>query len=162
MEGVSRFRQKAARADVARPSPAVTVDPRGAAPRIARVSVGKAGASVPGRSREQRLSALRLANEIRSARARLKKELASGKIELAQVLARPPECVRTARVRDVLLALPKIGSVKAAGILADCGIAHSKTLGGLTDRQRTELLNRFSPRRPRQAIRRGRQVIRRG
>jgi hypothetical protein len=41
------------------------------------------------------------------------------------------------------LALPKIGSVKAGRILADCGIAHSKTLGGLTERQRTELLNRF-------------------
>ena len=107
------------------------------------MSAGKAGASVPGRSREQRLRALRLANEIRSARAQLKKDLASGKIELAQVLARSPECVRTARVRDVLLALPKIGSVKAARILADCGIAHSKTLGGLTDRQRTELMNRF-------------------
>jgi hypothetical protein len=46
-------------------------------------------------------------------------------------------------VRDVLLALPKIGSVKAGRILADCGIAHSKTLGGLSERQRTELLNRF-------------------
>jgi hypothetical protein len=73
-----------------------------AAPKIARVSAGKADASVSGRSREQRLRALRLANEIRSARAQLKKDLASGKIELAQVLARPPECVRTARVRDVL------------------------------------------------------------
>jgi hypothetical protein len=107
------------------------------------VSAGKANASVPGRSREQRLRALRLANEIRSARAQLKKDLASGKIELAQILAQPPECLRTARVRDVLLALPKIGSVKAGRILADCGIAHSKTLAGLTERQRTELLNRF-------------------
>src|SRR6266511_910034 len=35
----------------------------GAVPGIARVSVGKADASVPGRSREQRLRALRLANE---------------------------------------------------------------------------------------------------
>jgi hypothetical protein len=43
----------------------------------------------------------------------------------------------------VLLVLPKIGSVKAGRILADCGIAHSKTLGGLTERQRTELMNRF-------------------
>jgi hypothetical protein len=107
------------------------------------VSSGEANASVPGRSREQRLRALQLANEIRSARAQLKKELASGKIELAQILAQPPESVRTARVRDVLLALPKIGAVKAGRILAECGIAHSKTLGGLTDRQRTELLNRF-------------------
>ena len=111
--------------------------------KSARVSTGKANASVPGRSREQRLRALRLANEIRSARAKLKKDLASGKLELAQILAQPPECVRTARVRDVLLVLPKIGSVKAGRILADCGIAHSKTLGGLTERQRAELLNRF-------------------
>ena len=86
---------------------------------------------------------MRLANEIRSARAQLKKELASGKIELARILAQPPEYVRTARVRDVLLGLPKIGSVKAGRILADCGIAHSETLGGLTERRRTELLNRF-------------------
>ena len=115
----------------------------GAAANIARVSAGKANASAPGRSREQRLRALRLANEIRSARANLKKNLASGKIELAQILAQPPTCVRTARVRDVLLVLPKIGSVKADRILAHCGIAHSKTLGGLTERQRTELISRF-------------------
>jgi hypothetical protein len=114
-----------------------------AAPKIARVSAGKANATVPGRSREQRLRALRLANEIRSARAQLKKDLASGKIELPQILAQPPEYVRTARVRDVLLALPKIGSVKASRILADYGIAPTKTLGGLTERQRTELINRF-------------------
>jgi hypothetical protein len=75
--------------------------------------------------------------------SKLKKDLASGKIELAQVVAQPPECVRTARVDDVLLALPKIGAVKAGRILADCGIAHSKTLGALTERQRTELLSRF-------------------
>jgi hypothetical protein len=115
----------------------------GAAPRIARVSAGKANANASGRSREQRLRALRLANEIRSARAKLKKELASGEIELTQILAQPPECVQTARVRDVLLALPKIGSVKAGRILADCGIAPTKTLGRLTERQRTELMHRF-------------------
>jgi len=46
-------------------------------------------------------------------------------------------------VRDVLLALPKIGSVKAGRILADCGITHLKTLSGVSERQRTELMNRF-------------------
>jgi hypothetical protein len=107
------------------------------------VSEGSAGAGIPGRSREQRLRALEQANEVRTARAKLKKELASGKIELVQVVADPPACVRTARVRDVLLALPKIGSVRAGRILAQCGIAHSKTLGGLTDRQRGELINLF-------------------
>ena len=104
---------------------------------------GNAGAGVPGRSREQRLRALEQANQVRSARARLKQELASGKLELAQIVADPPACVRTARVRDLLLVLPKIGAVRAGRILGQCGIAHSKTLAGLTDRQRRELINLF-------------------
>ena len=107
------------------------------------MSEGSAGAGVPGRSSEQRLRALERANEVRTARAKLKKELASGKIELVQILADPPACVRTARIRDVLLVVPKIGSVRAGRILAQCRIAHSKTLGGLTDRQRGELINLF-------------------
>jgi hypothetical protein len=107
------------------------------------VSEGSVGAGVPGRSREQRLHALEQANEVRRARARLKKELAAGKIELVQILADPPACVRTARVRDVLLAVPRIGSVRAGRILAQSRIAHSKTLGGLTDRQRGELISLF-------------------
>ncbi|HEY8777900.1 MAG TPA: integration host factor, actinobacterial type [Gaiellaceae bacterium] len=107
------------------------------------MSGGKARASVPGRSREQRLRALEHANEVRSARAKLKRDLAAGEIELAQILAQPPACARTARVRDLLLVLPQIGSVKAGRILARCGIAHAKTLAGLSDRQRAELLNLF-------------------
>jgi hypothetical protein len=95
----------------------------------------------PGRSHEQRLRALQQANEVRSARAQLKKELASGKVELAQILARPPEFAMTAKVRDLLLLLPKIGPVKAGRILAQCRIAHSKTLGGLSERQRSELID---------------------
>ena len=47
------------------------------------------------------------------------------------------------RVREVLLAFPRIGSVTVGRILAQCGIAHSKTLGGLTDRQRDELIDLF-------------------
>jgi hypothetical protein len=107
------------------------------------VSEGSAGAGIPGKSREQRLRALEQANEVRTARAKLKKELASGKVELVQILADPPACVRTAPIRDVLLVVPKIGSVRAGRILAQCRIAHSKTLGGLTDRQRGELINLF-------------------
>jgi hypothetical protein len=107
------------------------------------VSVGKAPAAVPARSREQRQRALQQANEIRMARAKLKKELASGKLTLVQILAEPPACVRTARLRELLLVLPKIGPAKAGRILAQCGIAHSKTLAGLSDRQRAELLNTF-------------------
>jgi hypothetical protein len=44
---------------------------------------------------------------VQSARAKLKRELAAGTTELSQILADPPACVRTARVRDVLVVLPK-------------------------------------------------------
>jgi hypothetical protein len=54
------------------------------------VSESSAGAGVPGRSRQQWLRALEQANEVRTARAELKKELASGTIELVQILADPP------------------------------------------------------------------------
>jgi DNA uptake protein ComE-like DNA-binding protein len=76
-----------------------------------------------------------------SAKATLKKQLAAGTIELAQILAAPPAVLRTARLRDLLIAVPKIGPVKAARILAHCRTAPSKTLGGLTDRQRRELIS---------------------
>jgi transposase len=108
-----------------------------------RVTERRAGTDVPRRSHEQRLRALDQANDVRTARAALKKQLASGKVELAQILADPPPLLRTAPVRDLLLTLPKIGPVKAARILAHCGIAHSKTLAGLSERQRGELINLF-------------------
>jgi S13-like protein len=66
-----------------------------------------------------------------------------GQVGLVEILARPPACARTARVGDLLVALPKIGSVKAGRILARCRISDSKTVAGLTDRQRAELANLF-------------------
>jgi hypothetical protein len=98
---------------------------------------------------------LRLANEIRSARAKLKKDLASGKIEPAKILAQPPECGADGESARRDRGAPEDGSVTAGRILANCGIAHSKTLGGLTERQRTELLNRFRRDRNDKVIRRG-------
>jgi hypothetical protein len=97
--------------------------------------------TAPERSREQRLRALRQANEIRSARAQLRRDLASGRFELAQILAHPPEFAQTAKVFGLLLLVPKIGPVKAGRLLAQCRIAHSKTLAGLSDRQRAALID---------------------
>jgi hypothetical protein len=40
----------------------------------------------------------------------------------------------------MLLAVPKYGRVKANKILQTCRISPSKTIGGLSDRQRAELV----------------------
>jgi len=93
----------------------------------------------PTRSPEQRQRALAKANQIRSARAHLKQELARGQVELTQVLADPPPYAANAKVRELLLVVPGIGPAKADRALMHCRIAAAKTLAGLSDRQRTEL-----------------------
>jgi S13-like H2TH domain len=95
---------------------------------------------MPERTAAQRLRALGLANEVRSGRAKLKRELAAGRAELASVIAEPPACARTARVYELLLAVPKIGPAKATRGLSQCRIAPTKTVAGLSERQRRELL----------------------
>ena len=86
------------------------------------------------------MRALRHANEIRSDRARLKKELAVGRVRIEEVIAQPPESGQTAKVYELLLALPKIGPVRATRWLSQCRIAPTKTVAGLTNRQRIELI----------------------
>lgn len=101
---------------------------------------GETRGPAPGRTLEQRMRALRHANEIRIGRARLKKELASGRVPIGELLAQPPEFARAAKVYDLLVALPKVGPVRATRSLTQCRIAPSKTVGGLTERQRNELI----------------------
>jgi hypothetical protein len=95
----------------------------------------------PERSIDQRLDALARANRIRSERARLKRELKAGRLSIHMILLEPPEFIETAKVFDMMLAVPKYGRVKVNKILAQCRIAPSKTIGGLSDRQRSELVS---------------------
>lgn len=94
----------------------------------------------------QRMEALRKANEIRSRRALLKKELKSGDRDIIDVLNDPPEYLVTAKVIDLLLVVPKFGRVKATRVLTRCRISQAKTVGGLSDRQRIELVETLEKR----------------
>jgi hypothetical protein len=104
----------------------------------------KTQAQAPARSLDQRMEALKRANDIRVKRAKLKKDLKDGRVRIEQILRNPPEYVSTAKVFDILMAVPKFGRVKAARFLNQCRISQSKTVGGLSDRQRTELVGLFS------------------
>lgn len=101
--------------------------------------------TAPERSLNQRMEALERANAIRSSRAKLKRDLKAGRISIHAVLRDPPDCVETAKVLDILLAVPKYGRVKANKKLAICRISLSKTIGGLSQRQRDELIASLSP-----------------
>jgi hypothetical protein len=97
--------------------------------------------AAPERSLTQRLEALERANEIRTRRAQLKRDLKGGRVSIHALLLDPPSYVETAKVFDMLLAVPKYGRVKVNKILATCRISPSKTIGGLSERQRTELVS---------------------
>jgi hypothetical protein len=97
--------------------------------------------AAPERSLNQRMDALARANQIRIKRAQLKRDLKAGRLSIHSLLLSPPEYVETAKVFDMLLAVPKYGRVKVNKILAHCRIAPSKTIGGLSERQRSELIS---------------------
>jgi hypothetical protein len=103
----------------------------------------KTQAQAPARSLDQRMEALKRANDIRVRRAKLKKDLKDGSVQIDGVLLDPPEYVETAKVFDILMAVPKFGRVKAARFLNQCRISQSKTVGGLSERQRAELVALF-------------------
>ena len=107
---------------------------------MAPVTNSLAKTATPERSLVQRMEALSKANEIRTRRAQLKRDLKSGRSSIHQLLLDPPAWVETAKVFDMLVAVPKYGRVKANKILQQCRISPSKTIGGLSQRQRSELV----------------------
>ncbi len=108
------------------------------------VTALKASTQAPERSLDQRMEALQRANQIRSARAQLKKDLKSGAVSIRDIIADPPDYVMTAKVYDMLLAVPKYGKVKATRFINHCRISQGKTVGGLSERQRNELVDLLS------------------
>ncbi|HSD77911.1 MAG TPA: integration host factor, actinobacterial type [Solirubrobacteraceae bacterium] len=98
-------------------------------------------AAAPERSLLQRMDALQRANQIRTRRAQLKRDLKAGRVSIHTLLLTPPEFLATAKVFDMLLAVPKYGRVKANKVLQQCRISPSKTIGGLSERQRNELVS---------------------
>ena len=108
------------------------------------VTTLKAPTQAPERSLDQRMDALNRANDIRSRRAQLKKDLKSGRVQINDVISDPPDYVMTAKVFDMLLAVPKNGKVKATRFINHCRISQGKTVGGLSERQRNELVDLLS------------------
>jgi hypothetical protein len=92
-------------------------------------------------SDERRLNALGRANAVRSARAKLKRELTSGNVAIEEVIAQPPGFAERAKVADLLLAVPGLGPARTTGLLVRSQIPYGKTLTSLSERQRTVLIS---------------------
>jgi len=96
------------------------------------------------RLRERRMNALRQANQVRGLRAKLKQDLREGTVRLERILATGADYLASAEVFDLLVAVPKIGPVKAAHLLSIARISPSKTVAGLSARQRARLIELLS------------------
>lgn len=91
------------------------------------------------RSLQQRIDALKTANGVRTRRCEMKAEFKKG-ADPIPLLANPPEWLATMKVERYLVALPGVGEKKAKAILRNSRISTAKTVGGLSDRQRDELV----------------------
>lgn len=86
------------------------------------------------------MAALDTANEVRTYRADLKKDLKAGRVSLVGLLNDPPSKIATMKIQDLMMSAPKMGRVKVDKLLRVCRISPSKTVEGLSDRQRGEIL----------------------
>ena len=89
----------------------------------------------------QRLRALERANEIRLARAGLKRRIAVGDVSAAEVLLSCPREASSWSVGDLLMSQRRWGTTRCRKFLSRHQIAETKPIGKLTDRQRHLLAN---------------------
>jgi guanylate kinase len=97
--------------------------------------------AAPERSRAQRLDALAAANRIRSYRRQVKQDVSAGRLAAGDVLRQPIDPrLETMKLRDLLLCVRGLGVVKVDHLLHRHRASPRKTIGGLSDRQRAELI----------------------
>jgi hypothetical protein len=82
------------------------------------------------------MRALDVANAVRSGRAVLKRRVAAGKLDAAEVILRCPSEARTMVLHDLLMAQHHWGRVRSRRLLSAIPISDRKTIGSMTERQR--------------------------
>lgn len=88
---------------------------------------------------QQHMRALRRANEVRLARADLKRRVAEGEVSAADVILAPPEEADGMPVCDLLQSQHRWGGTRCRKFLSNVQVSENRTLGALTDRQRRAL-----------------------
>ena len=100
--------------------------------------------AVPNLSTEERAKALEKAQEMRTKRMELRKELKAGKVTLAEVLKREDEIVTRMKVKYLLESLTNVGKITAASLMEEIGINESRRVQGLGKRQLALLLEKLA------------------
>jgi hypothetical protein len=85
------------------------------------------------------MRALDRANEVRLARAELKRRVAFGTADVAEVIVCCPWEVRSMAVGDLLMSQRRWGRTRCRKLLARIPMSEAKTVGSMTERQRCAL-----------------------
>jgi hypothetical protein len=100
----------------------------------------------------QRTNALHSANRVRTRRAEIKRDLASGDLLLAELLEDPPREVLKATIGEVLEWMPGIGHWRAKRILAPGtgapGVGRDLAIGHLSPASKRRIVMRYEEIRP--------------
>lgn len=84
----------------------------------------------------QRLRALERANEVRLARAELKRRIADGEVPAATVILEAPCEATSWAIGELLMSQRRWGSTRCRKFLSRSQISETKAIGTLTERQR--------------------------
>jgi len=84
----------------------------------------------------QHLRALQRANEVRLARAELKRRVSSGETTVSEVVLTVPWETESMTISDLLTAQRRWGHTRCRRFLQGVPMSESKTVGSMTDRQR--------------------------
>ena len=93
----------------------------------------------------QHLQALQRANEVRLARAGLKRQVADGELTAAEVVLDTPWEAESMAIADLLMSQRRWGRTRCRRFLAQIPLSENKTIGSLTERQRQAVAARLAP-----------------
>ncbi len=101
--------------------------------------------ALPKLSEAQRKEALKKALDVRKKRAKLREDLKSGRMKLADVLRNADDpVVGRMKVQSLLESLPGLGKVRAQKAMDEIGISSTRRVQGLGAKQKEALLKKLS------------------
>lgn len=95
--------------------------------------------------RPQHLRALARANEVRLARAELKRRVSCEETTVAEVVLECPWEAETMTVADLLMSQRRWGHTRCRKFLQGAGLSEAKTIGSMTERQRKAVAAMLAP-----------------
>ncbi len=84
----------------------------------------------------QHMKALQRANEVRLARAQLKRNIGLGTLSIAEVILTCPWEAASMTIAELLTSQRRWGATRASKFLSAIGMPETKTVGSMTERQR--------------------------